>query len=125
MGAIVDSISGERILLGPGASSDDATREQRYPTSSPEFYYSSIYTSITFLLVLISWSSTLWTNKPWRTTNSLVHIFGGPAIDWSGQIVVVTGGASGIGKVLVETLTMMRVTVVVIDRDEFKGDSGQ
>jgi short-subunit dehydrogenase len=39
--------------------------------------------------------------------------------------VVVTGGASGIGKVLVETLTMMRVTVVVIDRDEFKGDSGQ
>lgn len=39
--------------------------------------------------------------------------------------MVVTGGASGIGKVLVETLMMMRVTVVVIDRDEMTGILGK
>lgn len=79
----------------------------------------------TFLLVIVSWSSTLWTNKPWRTSGVFTSLFGGPAIDWSEQIVVVTGGASGIGKVLVETLMMMRVTVVVIDRDEMTGILGK
>jgi nucleoside-diphosphate-sugar epimerase len=39
--------------------------------------------------------------------------------------VLVTGGAGGIGRVLVETLAVMKVTVVVIDRVPFEDDRGQ
>ncbi|ORY52813.1 hypothetical protein BCR35DRAFT_337602, partial [Leucosporidium creatinivorum] len=49
-------------------------------------------------------------------------LFGEPALDWEEQIVVVTGGASGIGQVLVETLAVRGVTVVVLDKRPFVAD---
>jgi hypothetical protein len=36
-------------------------------------------------------------------------------LDWSEQIVVLTGGASGIGELLANTLAVRGVTVVVLD----------
>lgn len=36
-------------------------------------------------------------------------------LEWSDQIVVVTGGASGIGELLANTLAVRNVTVVVLD----------
>ena len=46
-------------------------------------------------------------------------------LEWEDQIVVVTGGSGGIGRVLVETLAVMRVTVVVIDIIDFGTELGR
>ena len=38
-----------------------------------------------------------------------------PPLDWSDQIVVVTGGASGVGELLANTLAVRNISVVVLD----------
>lgn len=95
------------------------TLSQRYSTQSTPFVLSAAYFLLTISLALLSWSSALHTNKPWRTTSLLSGLFGGPVLNWEDQIVVVTGGSGGIGRVIAETMAVMRVTVVVIDVVDF------
>ena len=42
-------------------------------------------------------------------------MFAPPRLDWSEQVVVLTGGSSGIGELLANTLAVRNVTVVVLD----------
>jgi len=71
-----------------------------------------------FLLAISSYlnkpvGSLKWFSKLYRNQGSL--ILRPKPVDWSEQIVVVTGGASGIGELLANTLAVRNVTVVVLD----------
>jgi len=46
-------------------------------------------------------------------------LFRPPRYDWGEQVVVITGGASGIGELLANTLAVRSVTVVVLDVKPF------
>jgi len=54
-----------------------------------------------------------WYSRLYRNQGSL--LFGPPRFDWGEQIVVVTGGASGIGELIANTLAVRNVNVVVLD----------
>ncbi|KAI9467084.1 retinal short-chain dehydrogenase/reductase [Lactarius psammicola] len=54
-----------------------------------------------------------WYSRLYRNQGSL--LFGPGAVDWGEQIVLITGGASGIGELLANTLAVRNVTVVVLD----------
>jgi len=56
----------------------------------------------------VKWYSTLYRNQ-----GSL--LFGPGPLDWGEQIVLITGGASGIGELTANTLAVRNVTVVVLD----------
>jgi len=60
------------------------------------------------LFWFIKWCSLLYRNHE-------NFFFGSPPLDWSEQIVVITGGSSGIGELLANTLAVRNVTVVVLD----------
>lgn len=104
------------------------TTMQRYPTSSWPFLFSSLYFLTTLFLSLLSFASTLYINKPWRLpsfrSSPVTGLFGGPVLEWEKQIVVVTGGAGGVGRCLVETLAVRGVEVVIIDRVAVEGVGG-
>jgi short-subunit dehydrogenase len=68
------------------------------------FYYFLLVSSFWF----IRWCSLLYRNHE-------NFFFGSPPLDWSEQVVVVTGGASGVGELLANTLAVRNVTVVVLD----------
>jgi len=63
-----------------------------------------------------------WCSRLYRNQGSL--IFAPPRLDWSEQIVVLTGGASGIGELLANTLAVRNVTVVVLDIKPIVTDNG-
>jgi len=69
------------------------------------FVSSTIYLLLVCLLWIFNWSSKTWRN------------LGGPGgrLDWGEQIVLITGGASGIGSLLANTLAVRNVVVVVLD----------
>lgn len=54
-----------------------------------------------------------WYSRLYRNQGSL--FFAPKRLDWGEQIVVVTGGASGVGELLANTLAVRNVTVVVLD----------
>lgn len=54
-----------------------------------------------------------WYSRLYRNQGSL--IFAPPRLDWSEQVVILTGGSSGIGELLANTLAVRNVTVVVLD----------
>ena len=54
-----------------------------------------------------------WCSKLYRNQGNL--LFRPPPLDWSEQVVILTGGASGIGELLANTLAVRSVTVVVLD----------
>ncbi|TFK22320.1 retinal short-chain dehydrogenase/reductase [Coprinopsis marcescibilis] len=54
-----------------------------------------------------------WYSRLYRNQGSL--ILGPKRFDWGEQIVVITGGASGIGELLANTLAVRNVSVVVLD----------
>ncbi|CAL1701243.1 unnamed protein product [Somion occarium] len=54
-----------------------------------------------------------WYSRLFRNQGSL--LFGPGPFDWGEQIVVITGGSSGIGELIANTLAVRNVTVVVLD----------
>ncbi|KAI0638346.1 retinal short-chain dehydrogenase/reductase [Trametes polyzona] len=54
-----------------------------------------------------------WYSRLYRNQGSLIH--GPPRLDWGEQLVVVTGGSSGLGELIANTLAVRNVTVVVLD----------
>ncbi|EMD40937.1 hypothetical protein CERSUDRAFT_149498 [Gelatoporia subvermispora B] len=54
-----------------------------------------------------------WYSQLYRNQGSL--FFGHRPLDWHEQIVVITGGSSGIGELIANTLAVRNVTVVVLD----------
>ena len=54
-----------------------------------------------------------WYSRLYRNQGSL--FFRPARFDWGEQIVVVTGGASGIGELIANTLAVRNVTVAVLD----------
>jgi len=71
-----------------------------------------IYTSIYYVLLAAFWFIK-WYSRLYRNQGSL--FFRPAPLEWSDQIVVITGGASGIGELLANTLAVRSVTVVVLD----------
>ncbi|KIL70262.1 hypothetical protein M378DRAFT_183815 [Amanita muscaria Koide BX008] len=73
-----------------------------------------LYPAIYFALVSAFWSLK-WLSKSYRNQG---NVFSSPKrLDWGEQIVLVTGGASGIGELLANTLAVRNVSVVVLDME--------
>ncbi|EKM79866.1 hypothetical protein AGABI1DRAFT_113127 [Agaricus bisporus var. burnettii JB137-S8] len=76
--------------------------------TDPIVVNSALYCLAVCLFRLLTWISTLYRNQR--------SIFSAPSLlDWGEQIVVITGGSSGIGELLANTLAVRNVTVVVLD----------
>lgn len=73
------------------------------PFSDPHVTYTCIYASIVTLVSLLQKLDQRFAYGAPRTVN------------WDTEVVVVTGGASGLGKILVETWAMRGVSVAVLD----------
>jgi len=71
-----------------------------------------VVTSAYWVLVSSFWFLK-WYSRLYRNQGSL--LFGPGAADWGEEIVLITGGASGIGELLANTLAVRNVTVVVLD----------
>lgn len=67
-----------------------------------------VYYVVLSLFWLLRWYSRLYRNQ-----GSL--LFGPAPLDWGEQIVLITGGSSGIGELLANTMAVRNVTVVVLD----------
>ncbi|EGO02038.1 hypothetical protein SERLA73DRAFT_177744 [Serpula lacrymans var. lacrymans S7.3] len=66
-----------------------------------------------YLVAISAFWALKWISKLYRNQGNL--LFGTAPLDWSEQIIVVTGGSSGIGELLANTLAVRNVTVVVLD----------
>ncbi|KAL9713142.1 hypothetical protein Ac2012v2_004383 [Leucoagaricus gongylophorus] len=76
--------------------------------TSKSFSYSAAHFVVVSAFWFIKWISLLYKNQG--------NFFLAPEpLDWSEQIVVITGGSSGIGELLANTLAVRNVTVVVLD----------
>ncbi|KAG5728470.1 Short-chain dehydrogenase/reductase family 16C member 6 [Termitomyces sp. T112] len=71
-----------------------------------------VYTSIYWAIISTFWFIR-WCSRLYRNQRSL--FFGPSQFDWGEQIVVITGGSSGVGELLANTLAVRNVTVVVLD----------
>ncbi|KAJ6628948.1 retinal short-chain dehydrogenase reductase [Mycena sp. CBHHK59/15] len=69
---------------------------------------SACYYVFVALFWAVKWYSRLYDNQ-----GNL--LYAPPRFDWGEQIIVVTGGASGVGELLANTLAVRNVTVVVLD----------
>jgi len=78
-------------------------RFQEVPTADAFFRFSVGWFLFTFVLWLARYLSVLWRNGSTKR------------IEWDDQVVLVTGGASGIGALLATTLALRSVSVVVLD----------
>ncbi|RDB19794.1 Short-chain dehydrogenase/reductase family 16C member 6 [Hypsizygus marmoreus] len=78
--------------------------------TDPVIVYSFIYWVVISLFWFVKWYSRLYRNQ-----GSL--LFGPGRVDWGEQIVVITGGASGVGELLANTMAVRNVNVVVLDTD--------
>lgn len=72
-----------------------------------------IYAATSIGIYALPWLNNVLNNALWR--RGAKRLLGGHKLDWSNQIVLVTGGASGIGQMLVEILAVKGVMVVVLD----------
>nr|GAT58241.1 predicted protein [Mycena chlorophos] len=75
-------------------------------------HYTVVYSSIYLVLVCTFWA-VKWLS--YLQYNKTSFLYAPVPLEWSDQIVVVTGGASGVGELLANTLAVKSVTVVVLD----------
>jgi len=73
---------------------------------------SVLWTGGYYVVLCIYWAND-WLSLLYRNQGSL--LFRPNRYDWGEQIIVVTGGASGVGELLANTLAVRSVTVVVLD----------
>jgi len=71
---------------------------------------------------LVPYAGNIWTNALWK--RGFKGFFGWHRLDWSQQIVLVTGGSSGIGRMIVDLLAGKKVTVVVLDVRPYQNQMG-
>ncbi|KAG8955569.1 hypothetical protein FRC04_007560 [Tulasnella sp. 424] len=82
-------------------------KSQGLPWTSPIIFWSCLYVLSVFLFRGLRSIDRRWRNGT---------LFGsGDRIDWSEQVVVITGGAGGIGGLLANTLAIRGVTVAIMD----------
>jgi len=81
---------------------------QGAPFTNPIVVVSSIHCLLVSLFWLLKWVSRLYSNQGsfWYAPQRF---------DWGDQIIVVTGGSSGVGELLANTLAVRNVSVVVLD----------
>ncbi|KAJ7572532.1 retinal short-chain dehydrogenase/reductase [Mycena floridula] len=72
-----------------------------------------ITTSAVYFVIVAAFWGIKWISLLYRNQGSL--LFRPPRLDWGDQIVLVTGGASGVGELLANTLAVRNVNVVVLD----------
>ncbi|TFY72993.1 hypothetical protein EVG20_g39 [Dentipellis fragilis] len=72
-----------------------------------------VVTAIVYWIFICCFWFVKWYSRLYRNQGSL--LFGPPPLDWGEQIVLITGGASGIGELVANTLAVRSVTVVVLD----------
>ncbi|CAD6588539.1 MAG: hypothetical protein CYPHOPRED_004428, partial [Cyphobasidiales sp. Tagirdzhanova-0007] len=84
-----------------------------YGQRSPTLYVKQ-YLWMCCLVWLLPWSSRVWENKSWRY--GWRGLAGLNRLDWSTQIVLVTGGKQGLGKCIVDLLITKKAKIVVLDR---------
>ncbi|TFK55572.1 NAD(P)-binding protein [Heliocybe sulcata] len=77
---------------------------------------STAYCAVVALFWFVKWYSRLYANQA-----SL--FFAPPPMDWSEELVVITGGASGVGELIANTLAVKNVTVVVLDMKPIATDN--
>ncbi|KAL1685740.1 hypothetical protein GGG16DRAFT_65684 [Schizophyllum commune] len=88
---------------------------QGVPLDDPLIRYSTYW----FLLVCFGWFVKWWSTLH---RNQGSFLFAPPPLDWSEQVVLITGGASGIGELLANTLAVRNVAVVVLDIAPIQSD---
>jgi len=71
-----------------------------------------IYSALYHVATCVFWGAK-WVSQLYRNQGNL--LFASPPMDWDEQIVVVTGGSSGVGELLANTLAARNVTVIVLD----------
>ncbi|KAF5358931.1 hypothetical protein D9758_004848 [Tetrapyrgos nigripes] len=81
---------------------------QGVPYTAPIIKYFGAY----FVFLCIFWA-VKWCSRLWRNQGSL--LFAPLRFDWGEQVVVITGGSSGVGELLANTLAVRNVTVAVLD----------
>lgn len=86
-----------------------AYRAQTYHYHSPPFIYSSIYAGLVIILFV------------WRFINRRLAFGVKREFDWTEEVVVITGGGSGLGLLIAETYGMRGVSVAVLDIREPEG----
>jgi len=87
----------------------------------PVFYFfqgsplnsATIIVPSVFCVFITAFWGLKWYSRLYRNQASV--LFGPPPVDWGEQVVVITGGASGVGELLANTLAVRNVSVVVLD----------
>jgi len=77
--------------------------------------------SATYFAVISGFWTLKWLSKLYRNQRSIIS--SRELLDWEDQIVLITGGASGIGDLLANTLAIRHVTVVVLDVEPIRSDN--
>jgi len=72
-----------------------------------------IIISAAYYIIISSFWFLKWYSRLYRNQGSL--LYGPGRFDWGEQVIVVTGGASGIGELIANTLAVRNVNVVVLD----------